>query len=112
MQSYIHAGLGFHGDLLTDAQYEDIVQDEVSAENGVGVTFRSFSEDYEGKSWGTVVVFDFGSTGIEGKLICDFSTIHKEINLDQRQQISDILESRGLGHLIAQVKPIVYIDNY
>jgi hypothetical protein len=83
MQTYLHAALGFAGNLLTSEEanrvrdHEDV---ENSKEGSISARFVPYTEDYDGPNWGTVVLLDLGRVGHKGKLLTpqDIQTLTKQ----------------------------------
>lgn len=80
MQHYIHYGLGFKGELLSDNEY-DYLRDNLTFPEDTGeieLNFYSLTEDFEGKNWGVVIVKDFGELGDCGKMLT-FNELKKPV---------------------------------
>jgi hypothetical protein len=119
MQSYNRFGYGFHGDLLTDEQYEQVIRHQEETDCGsAGIEFVSFTEDNEGKEWGTVIFRDLGEAGVDGKLITTADLIAKQLKLNEtyqkdREEIVDVLKRHGLdSNLIEHVQFIIFPKSY
>jgi hypothetical protein len=113
MQSYIKVGYGFSGKLLTDSEYEKIVFDDDSD----GVKFVSFTEDYDGKEWGTVVLHSIGEIANYGKMstaaeLMSLFSQHEHISQENRKRFDDVLEALQLAHLKNEVTLVLYTANY
>lgn len=120
MQTYIHYGLGFSGKLLTDTEYNLIENNNYSTMSKIGkvrLDFKSFTEDYEGKEWGTVVLLPLGEIPEEGKMIgleelTKLISKHKIIDVPTKDLILAELEKFNIAHLIDKVEFIIYSNNY
>jgi len=118
MQAYIHYGLGFPGDLLTDDEYA--VVDDLCNFPDIGeikIRFRSYTEGNEGKNWGTVVLQDLGELPNAGKLctLRELKTLtspHVIVDLPTRAAITAELASVGLTHLVDKVELIIFTVTY
>lgn len=119
MQYYIHYGLGFCGSLLTNEE-ADILYDSCfgcSNYEDIGVSLISFTEDYEGKDWSTVVLKDFGEVSNAGKMVtfADLNKLcskEKIINLPTKEKILVELKKHNLEHLVDNVEVIIFGNNY
>lgn len=120
MQTYIHYGLGFSGKLLTNSEYKYIENNNYSSMSKIGkvrLDFISFTEDYEGKDWGTVVLLPLGELPEEGKIIglkelTKLISKHSIIDVPTKELILSELEKFNIGHLIDKVEFIIYSKNY
>lgn len=118
MQHYIHYGLGFSGSLLTEQQAE-YLQENITwpKTNEISVNIVSFTEDFEGHDWATVVVKNCGSIGNSGKMNTykDLQKlVSKEIIIDlpTKELILKELTKANLQHLIDEVTVIIFSENY
>jgi hypothetical protein len=118
MQTYIHYGLGFPGDLLTDNEFSTVDGLRNFPETGeIKIRFRSFTESYEGKDWGTVVLQDLGELPNAGKLcsLRELKTLtspHVIVDQPTRTAIAAQLASVGLEHLADKVELVIFTANY
>lgn len=118
MQAYIHYGLGFSGALLTKDEFEALCDvDNDPLDGVVGIRFRSFTEDVEGRDWGTVVLQDLGELPSGGKFcaLADLEALmspHRIIDKPTREAISVQLDSVGLSRLSDKVELVIFTDNY
>ena len=117
MQNYIHYGLGFSASLLTEAQAENIYNNCSCANTDeIAVNIVSFTENYEGKNWATLVLKDCGTVGKAGKLstfqdlkkICSKEVI---IDLPTEKLIRKELEKFNILELYDSVEVIIFNSN-
>lgn len=117
MQHYMRYGLGIQSKYLTKKEVENIYSNGINAYKKIGLEFISFTEDYEGKDWGTVVVKNLGELPHSGKMatyqeikqLCEKEEI---ITKEDKQAILEVLKQYNLEHLIDKVEVVIYSDNY
>lgn len=118
MQHYMHIGLGFKANLLTDAIIEAIVADQYCLPElkQAGLWVVSYTEDYETKDWATVVVKDYGEMGDAGKFVYLTELLEKsdKLKLTKAEQVKvkELFDKYGISHLFEHIKPIVYSEMY
>lgn len=113
MQHYIKYGLGIDSKYLTEEEIENIYHNGVDTYQTIGLEFISFTEDYEGKDWGTVVVKNFGSLPHSGKMatyqeIKQLCAKEEIITKEDKQAILEVLKQYNIEHLIDKVEVLIY----
>lgn len=118
MQHYIHLGLGFSAEILTKKQADDIYLNSTHdrIETDIGLKLVPFTEDYEGNSWATIVVKDFGAISTHGKMdyIDSITNQANNFKLTPKQliQVVNMLKEFNIEHLLEKIKPIIYSEHY
>ena len=118
MQHYIHYGLGFSGSLLTDKETDYLLEHMTWPDTDeIAVNIVSFTEDFEGRDWATVVVKDCGPIGNAGKMATyrDIQKLaSKEIIIDlpTKELILKELTKANLQHLMDEVTVVIFSTNY
>ena len=117
MQHYIKYGLGIDSKCFTEEQVENIYYNGQKTHKRFGLEFFSFTENYEGKDWGTVVVKNFGEFPNAGKMatyqeIKQLCAKEENITKEDKEAILEVLKKYNLEHLIDKVELIIYSDNY
>ena len=118
MQFYIHAGFGFSGEHLNEAQAEALWQDSAANDTPAGeveMCFVPFTEDYEAACWGSVIAMDFGK--IPGGKLLTQSTVDKLKNRhpltpELLAKMTQVLSGAGLAHLADKLELVYYPCNY
>lgn len=118
MQHYIHYGLGFSGSLLTEKEFE-YLQDDMTCPNTneIAVSIVSFTEDFYGKDWSTVVIKNCGTINNSGKM-ANYKDLQKLvskeliIDLPTKELILKELTKANLQHLMDEVTVIIFSENY
>lgn len=117
MQHYMHVGFGIPGDQLqpevSDRIWDDYDGTDESCTEQTKLRFIPFTEHYEGASWGTVVLHDFGEVkGHAGKLITASQArelLSKyELTPLRRALFLRLLATQGLERLIDSVELVFF----
>lgn len=113
MQHYIKYGLGIDSQYFTEEEILTIYSDGQETYETFGLEFFSFTEDYEGKDWGTVVVKNFGEFANAGKMatyqqIKQVCENEQNITKEDKELILQILKEYNVGHLIDKVEVVIY----
>lgn len=117
MQHYIKYGLGIDSKYLTEEEVKYIYYNELDTYKKFGLEFISFTEDYEGKDWGTIVVKNFGELPHAGKMatyneikqLCEKEQI---ITKEDKETILNVLKQYNIEHLIDKVEVVIYSKVY
>jgi hypothetical protein len=110
--------LGFAGSLLTDKECDYLLEHMTwSDTNKIAVNLVSFTEDFEGRDWATVVIKDCGAIGNSGKMatyreIQKLASKEVIIDLPTKELILNELTKANLQHLIDEVTLIIFSTNY
>ncbi len=118
MQHYMHIGLGFSAHLLTKDQADAIWSQtpHMPEYETIGLWLIPFTEDYEGKDWATIVVKNYGEIEQAGKmaLVSDLTEKAAKFKLskDEKIFVENKFKEFGISHLISEIKPIIYSENY
>lgn len=117
MQHYIKYGLGIDSKYLTKEEVENIYYNGVDTYQTIGVEFVSFTEEYEGKDWGTVVVKNFGSLPHSGKMatyqeIKQLCEREQHITAEDKEKILQVLKQYNVEHLLDKVEVVIYSKMY
>lgn len=117
MQHYIKYGLGIDSKYFTEEEVRSIYAEGEETYKRFGLEFFSFTEDYEGKDWGTVVVKNFGEFPNAGKMatyqeLKQLCEKEQHITKEDKEKILQVLKQYNVEHLIDKVEVVIYSKLY
>jgi hypothetical protein len=121
VQHYLHVGFGLPGALIPAETADRIWDDYDGVDEGgqqqTRVRFISFTEDYEGGDWGTLVLQDFGEVPGHGAKLLSLSQAAAlgdkyQLTPKRREHYKALLTAYGLESLIEKVELVFFSDNY
>jgi hypothetical protein len=118
MQSYFNCGYGFSGELLSNEEFDAILNHMmIASSQNIGLRFISFSEDITGQNNGSVVLLPLGEVTHYGKFATSEQILHllrkyNHIPEEILKEMHELLDNHGLTRLKDEIQLIFYMDNY
>jgi hypothetical protein len=118
MQHYLNYGYGFPAKLLTDDEFDRVMQQDYNdVDKGkYSLGCVAFTEGNCERNWSSIVLYNIGEVNQYAKMITlsEFNkTIskHAVISDSRKAKFLELLDTVGLGHYIDKVELIVYSQN-
>lgn len=119
MQHYINYGYGFPSSLLTEDEFDRVMDQNFYDYDTrkYNLSCVSFTEDECTRGWSCIVLYPLGEVNSPAKMIT-MSEINKislkygTISKDRKEKFLEVLATAGLGHYVDKVELVFYSDNY